>query len=99
MGGSCGGGPIKEQYAVKWRVDREGEHLFMAGEKHLSPSSGVKFGRGMFRRNGAGMNDDDGMELGRSAYGGLGDLASRSKAKEGPLGRMYSKLSKRRSFL
>lgn len=103
MGGSCGGGPIKEQYAVKWRVGREGEHLFMAGEKDHSPPIGVRFGGGVFRRREARTNEEDGVELGsagrRSMYVSLGDMSSRSKVKEGPLGRMYSKLSKRRSFL
>lgn len=103
MGGSCGGGPIKEQYKVKWRVDREGEHLFMAGENGLSPPTGVRFGSGVFWRRRPGISEDDGVELEstgrRNVYTGLEDITDRSKAKEGPLGRMYSKLSKRRSFL
>ena len=92
MVGSCGGGPIKEQYGVKWRVGREGEHLFMAGEKNLS-SRTLRFGRGVFRRREARRSEDDGLELGsvgrRSLYA----------AKEGPLGRMYSKFSKRKRLL
>lgn len=102
MGGSCGGGPMKEQYAVKWRVGREGEHLFMAGEKDLS-SRTARFGRGVFRRREARASEDDGVELGnggrRTLYAGFDDAPNRSKAKEAPLGRMYSKLAKRRSVL
>jgi hypothetical protein len=103
MGGSCGGGPMKEQYAVKWRVDKEGQHLFMSGKKDLSRSTGLKFGRGVFRRKGARTNDEDGVELGdarhRSAYASLEDTPDPAKDKDGPLGRMFSKLAKRSSFL
>jgi len=103
MGGSCGGGPVKEQYGVKWRVDREGEHLFMAGEKDLTLPAASRFGRGVFKRRGSETNEEDGVELGsadrRSAYASLEDTPDRPKDKEGRLGRMYSKLSKRRSFL
>ena len=104
MSGSCGGGPVKEQYAVKWRVNKESEHLFMSGEKDPLPYTGVRFGGGMFRRRGSRMNEEEEvMEMEspgqQSAYVSVEDIPDRPKGKEGPLGRMYSMLSKRRSFL
>lgn len=110
MRGSCGGGPMMDQYALRWRVGREGEHLFMAGEVP-PPYSGPSPGSGLFRRRARATdfvaNEEEGLELGQagrqetagsrmSAYSGVSQT---SEEKQGSLGRMYTLLAKRRSFL
>lgn len=110
MRGSCGGGPMMDQYALRWRVGREGEHLFMAGEVP-PPYSGPSPGSGLFRRRARATefvaNEEEGLELGQagrqetagsrmSAYSGVSQT---SEGKQGSLGRMYTLLAKRRSFL
>jgi hypothetical protein len=123
MGGACGGGPEGRQYTVKWGVQMEGEHLYIADK--TNPLAGIYasgarsesrmsfadlISRWKWRQvdNPAG-NSPDNIELGRSSttYTGAGV----DDEEEGPLrsgntrkpdlslGRMYSKISKRKSVL
>jgi hypothetical protein len=110
MRGSCGGGPMMDQYALRWRVGREGEHLFMAGEVP-PPYSGPSPGSGLFRRRARATefaaNEEEGLELGQagrqetagSRMSAYSDVSQTSEATRGRLGRMYTVLAKRRSFL
>jgi hypothetical protein len=34
MSGSCGAGPEAKQYSIKWGVEMEGEHLYIAEKDH-----------------------------------------------------------------
>ena len=63
MRGACGAGPAPEQYALRWRVARERDHLFMAGEdspafRGEGAAAAAAAARGprrpFFRRGGAG---------------------------------------------
>lgn len=99
---------MMDQYGLRWRVGREGEHLFMAGE--TPPPYSGPVASGMFKRRvratQVATNEEEGLELGRaggqeiagsrmSAYSGV----SQESEVKGSLGRMYTLLSKRRSFL
>ena len=86
MAGSCGAGPEGKQYKVGWRVNAEGDHLFMeskpmdeGGHRH----SMVGTLRERITRRGRDPEDDE-VELQQSNE---------------QLGTMYSKFAKRRSVL
>ena len=40
LAGSCGAGPVGEQFKVPWGIDTEGKHLFMTDRKDGLPPSG-----------------------------------------------------------
>ncbi|KAF1989030.1 hypothetical protein K402DRAFT_350647 [Aulographum hederae CBS 113979] len=89
LAGSCGGGPQGEEYRVAWCVGMEGEHLFMAGEE---PVGGR---RGKVRESTGGAGETPLEEIELREGGGLGVASTVAS----PIGRMYSKLSKRKSIL
>lgn len=108
MRGSCGGGPMIDQYALRWRVGREGQHLFMEGEMP-PPYSRGSIPSGVFRRRAPrhATNEEEGVELdnaGRQTTQGsrmstYSSVQGTPETPQGNLGRMYSRLAKRRSFL
>jgi hypothetical protein len=108
MRGSCGGGPRMEQYALRWRVGREGEHLFMEGEMP-PPYSRGSVASNLFRRRpqAAGYDtEEEGLELGTAARlqvdgraSTYSSLHSTPELPKGGLGRTYSRLAQSRNFL
>jgi hypothetical protein len=125
MRGSCGTGPEGRQYAIKWGVEMEGDHLYISDKDHNSHplygnvkgsartesflSFGDLFSRG--RKWNRLPSQNEGLEMGTStAYGGASEQIPEEEGDDGStppqpqhrdtnLSRVYSKISKRRSFL
>jgi hypothetical protein len=108
--GSCGAGPVGEQFKVPWGIDTEGKHLFMTDRKHGAPGPGG--GRGTTSGyNSVAMDGpqdspvpNQGMQ--RGATFEMGSLPSTPNT-PGSIGRTQSKFgrhlhmltNKRKSFL
>lgn len=67
MGGSCGAGPEGTQYAIKWAVEMEGEHLYITDKQRTYPigqpggtirggTGGTPWYSNIFRRRGGKYN-------------------------------------------
>jgi hypothetical protein len=124
MRGSCGTGPEGRQYAIKWGVEIEGDHLFISDKDHNSHpvygnvkgsarteiflSFGDLFSRG--RKWNRLPSQNEGLEMGATTSYTTperipedeGDYAStppQPRHRDSNLSRLYSKISKRRSYL
>jgi len=110
MRGACGGGPAPDQYALRWRVAREKDHLFMAGDERAPfrepPAAGARgFRKSFFRGRATGFAaDEDAVEMGgvvaqaAAPYEEVQQHTPQQGPPQGNLGRNFSLLAKRRSY-